>query len=390
MKGLTGLLFCFFSLSVVYGQGIQFFEGTWKEALEEAQKGDKVVFVDAYATWCGPCKRMAKNEFTKAEVGEFYNSNFVNLKLDMEKTDGMSFGSKYPVSAFPTLFFLDPEGNMIKKVTGGQSGEKLIELGKMAIKGYDKSDEYAKLYEEGKRDYDLMVNYVTELNKVGKPSLKISNEYLKSNPDISDKQKASFLLGAVTESDSKLFDALVELKSQAISASSKEKYREVIESAALATVKKAVEFDYEDLVQEAITQYEKSEAGDKKAFEQTAYLEFYKLNGDYVSWESTSKKLLKKQGKKNSELYKEHLAIIGQNFLHRKESVSYASEIYKELIKKDDSLDNYSAYIHFLSKNKMMDDALEMTNEAIKKGKSRKEDITHMERMLDYLNTTQG
>ncbi len=387
---LSGLLVVLFCSSLVYGQGIQFFDGTWKEALAEAQKGDKIVFVDAYATWCGPCKRMAKKEFTKADVGDFYNSNFINVKLDMEKSDGMSFGASYPVQAFPTLFYLDPEGEMLKKVTGGQTGDKLIELAKLAIKSYDKTDKFAELYEQGKRDYDLMVNYVKELNKVGKPSLKISNDYIKSNPDISDVEKAAFLMEAVTESDSKLFNQLASLRDEAIEASSEEEYKMVVEEAVFATIKKAVEYDYEDLVQEAITQYNKADIGDNKMLEQKAYMEYYKLNGDYSSWETTSKKLLKKQGKKNPDLYKEHLRIIGQYYRHNAESMDYADEIYQQLIKKEDSTDNYLGYIQFLSKNKRMDDALKITNDAIKKAKSRKEDITNLERMLDYLKTSQG
>jgi len=117
---LVGILLISFLSFQSYGQGIEFFDGTWKEALAQAEKEDKIVFVDAYAQWCGPCKRMAKNEFTKTEVGDFFNKNFINLKLDMEIADGMSFGAKYPVSAFPTLFFLTPDGEIVKKITGGQ------------------------------------------------------------------------------------------------------------------------------------------------------------------------------------------------------------------------------------------------------------------------------
>lgn len=85
-------------------EGIQFFHGTWAEALEKAKIEDKLLFVDAYAQWCGPCKVMAKNVFTQKKVGDFFNENFINLKMDMETTDGASFGHKYPVSAYPTLF----------------------------------------------------------------------------------------------------------------------------------------------------------------------------------------------------------------------------------------------------------------------------------------------
>ena len=137
MSKITGFIAFLLFSTMVSGQGIEFFHGTWKEALAEAQKEDKIVFVDSYAKWCGPCKKMAANVFTQDEVGQFFNDNFVNLKLDMEEADGLTFGSQYPVSAYPTLFFLDSQGNILKKVTGGQQAEGLINHGKVAIKSYD-------------------------------------------------------------------------------------------------------------------------------------------------------------------------------------------------------------------------------------------------------------
>ena len=100
---LLGIAFLL-GLSFSWGQdGIEFFKGTWQEALEEAQKQDKIIFVDAYAVWCGPCKRMSKEVFPHAEVGAFYNKHFINLKLDMERGEGLKFRQQYPVSAFPLI-----------------------------------------------------------------------------------------------------------------------------------------------------------------------------------------------------------------------------------------------------------------------------------------------
>lgn len=58
---------------------------------------------------------MAKNVFTQESVGSFYNQNFINIKLDMEKEDGVSFGHKYSVKAYPTLHFLDGDGKVVKR-----------------------------------------------------------------------------------------------------------------------------------------------------------------------------------------------------------------------------------------------------------------------------------
>ena len=119
MNKLLTLLIVLISFSTSHTQGIEFIEATWKEALEIANKEDKILFVDAFTTWCGPCKRMSKYVFTDEAVGSFFNKNFINLKLDMEKPDGVSFGHEYPVSAYPTLYFINGDGKVVKKQVGG-------------------------------------------------------------------------------------------------------------------------------------------------------------------------------------------------------------------------------------------------------------------------------
>jgi len=240
---------------------------------------------------------------------------------------------------------------------------------------------------EGKRDYALMVNYVRELNKVAKPSLKISNEYIKSNPDISDEEKALFLMEAVTESDSKLYDQLIALKDVAIKASSKEAFEAKINEVSMVTVSKAVEYDYRDLVDEAILQYAKANVGNQKKFEFEANLEYCKLAGDYNEWKECSQKYLKKFGKKDIDLYKATLTAIDKNFKHVKESSDYAINLFEDLIKKEDTSENYMAFIKKLTNIKKTDKAIKVTKEAIKKAQKREEDVTEFERALDYLNS---
>ena len=73
MKNLLyTVLLSFIVLPAVQAQGIEFFHGTWAEALEKAKTEEKIIFVDAFASWCGPCKRMASQTFPDPEAGNYF------------------------------------------------------------------------------------------------------------------------------------------------------------------------------------------------------------------------------------------------------------------------------------------------------------------------------
>ncbi len=110
--------------------GITFFEGTWAEALKKAEEEDKLVFMDAYAVWCGPCKLLKRNVFSDPNVGAYFNENFINVAMDMERGEGRELARKYGVTAYPTLFFLDPEGAVKKKAVGYRHSEQLLTMAK--------------------------------------------------------------------------------------------------------------------------------------------------------------------------------------------------------------------------------------------------------------------
>ena len=114
--------------------GIQFFHGTWTEALAKAKKENKLIFLDAYASWCGPCKAMAKNTFTNEEVGAFFNKNFINMKMDMEKsTEGPRLSKKFGLRAYPSLYFVNGNEEIKHNGLGYMKPTQLIELGKVAL-----------------------------------------------------------------------------------------------------------------------------------------------------------------------------------------------------------------------------------------------------------------
>ncbi|MDI1356308.1 MAG: thioredoxin family protein [bacterium] len=113
--------------------GIQFFKGSWEEALAKAKKEDKLIFLDAYASWCGPCKAMKRKTFTDAKVGEHFNKYYVCVAIDMEEGEGPSLARKYAVDSYPSLMFLQPDGKFIGKAVGYHSPEELLNILKQFV-----------------------------------------------------------------------------------------------------------------------------------------------------------------------------------------------------------------------------------------------------------------
>ncbi len=116
------------------GSGIDFKKMTLEEAKELAKKKNQLVFVDAYTSWCGPCKQMAATTFKDAEVGELFNEKFINIKIEMEKDpEGPAVAMKYRVRAYPTLLFIDGDGNLVKSIVGFQTKDRLLALAQTVI-----------------------------------------------------------------------------------------------------------------------------------------------------------------------------------------------------------------------------------------------------------------
>ncbi|MFA5849550.1 MAG: thioredoxin family protein [Bacteroidales bacterium] len=121
-----------------HNKGVIWEESTLTDALKKAKAnsngvGPELVFLDCYTSWCTPCKMMAKEVFPQEVAGNFFNANFVNIKIDMEKGEGPKLGKQYGVRAYPTFLILDSEGNEINRLVGSSKQESFIEKVKNAM-----------------------------------------------------------------------------------------------------------------------------------------------------------------------------------------------------------------------------------------------------------------
>ncbi|TAE48907.1 MAG: thioredoxin [Bacteroidetes bacterium] len=164
-------------------QGITFAKGSWSQVLAEAQKERKLIFVDAYAEWCGPCKAMARNTFPIPTVGAFFNEHFVSYQFDMEKGEGPEFARKYGITAYPTLLFINYKGEVVHKAMGYMAGDQLIQE---ARKSLDPSKNAANLELEvasGEAEPGDVLRHAMNLRKEGKEYTSVIAQYFSTQAD---------------------------------------------------------------------------------------------------------------------------------------------------------------------------------------------------------------
>lgn len=196
MKRITFLMCLCFCSVMIFGQGIEFFHGSYADALEKAKKENKRIFVDVYTSWCGPCKQMAKDVFTQPEVGKYYNSNFVCLKLDAEKEKDHPFFEKYQAGGYPSFFWLDATGSLIEMNVGYLQPQVLIQKGQ-TVKDSKSAEVWSALrkrWEGGERSREVFDGYVNGYLAKAEPA-KVREcclDYLKSLDEVQLKSEHTY------------------------------------------------------------------------------------------------------------------------------------------------------------------------------------------------------
>ena len=164
-------------------QGIKFSgDSLLSTALERSAKEGKLIFIDCYTSWCGPCKYLAKNIFPQQEVGDFYNSHFINLSFDMEKGEGIKIAAKYGIHAFPTLLFLNANGETVHVGIGALDPNSLIELGKTALDDTKNLLSILKKIKAGDKSVQTLALYLKN-NNYATDKDALLNDYFKSATD---------------------------------------------------------------------------------------------------------------------------------------------------------------------------------------------------------------
>ncbi len=211
MREMKSILILFLALtpmalSTVSAQGIDFQSDTmrWQAVLDKAKAENKLVFVDAYTSWCGPCKRMAKDVFPQKAVGDVYNAAFVNVKMDMENGEGPAVAMRYGVRAYPTYMFINPSGDLVHRGLGAMPLDKFIAVGKAAMNPETQFFALKKRYTDGDKSAEFLKKFTFSCSDAQEDALadEVANAYLRTQKDLSSDDNTVFIFRFAKKIDS--------------------------------------------------------------------------------------------------------------------------------------------------------------------------------------------
>ena len=218
---LTCLAISLLASTQTFSQGIIFLQDDWQNVLIQAKAQKKLIFVDIYTAWCGPCKEMDKKTFTDISVGDKFNATFINYKVDAEKGFGVTLAKRYNVTSYPTCLFVDPSENLIYKQEGLLRVADLLKEADMVMNNQVKAKPlYAldKLYEDGNRDTEFLTEYIAIRSLYDRiDNRDLVEEYVKSLTKIqySADKTLRIIVNNGFKIDGKAFDVLLKFREKA-------------------------------------------------------------------------------------------------------------------------------------------------------------------------------
>ncbi len=232
------ILSTLFIAALAWAQGIKFEDGNFASILAKAKKENKLIFVDAYASWCGPCKLMVKNIFPLKTVGDYYNSHFINAKIDMEKGEGIELAKKYNVKAFPTYLFIDGNGEAIHRTLGYVEEKDFIQFAMDANDPNKRLTSLKQQFEKGEKDPAFLKN-LAELTIYNDAEFaeKVLNRYFQVKPTM-DADDAQLLISGIQTTESPLYKIFQDKKADIVKLFPDDRYERFNQNFQMSTITK--------------------------------------------------------------------------------------------------------------------------------------------------------
>ncbi|HCR74879.1 MAG TPA: disulfide isomerase [Chryseobacterium sp.] len=229
MKKIISGLLLFSAITAFAQEAIKFEELPFKDLIAKAKKEKKIVFLDAYASWCGPCKMMERNVFTQKSVGDYFNANFVNARFDMEKGEGRDIAAKYGVRSYPTYLFLNGDGELVSQNFGYMEESMFLTMAQDVNSPNNKKGSLKERFAKGEKDPDFLIN-IMKLNSSSDFSFakQASERYFENKKATEEfsKDDVGLLLFFLKSTEDKNYKVFADRKAEIIKFLPEETYKE--------------------------------------------------------------------------------------------------------------------------------------------------------------------
>ncbi|RNA63788.1 thioredoxin family protein [Chryseobacterium nematophagum] len=371
----------------IFAQGIQFDEGKFASILAKAKKENKLIFIDAYASWCGPCKLMVKNIFPLQNVGDYYNSHFINTKIDMEKGEGLGLAKKYNVKAFPTYLFINGDGEEIHRTLGYVEENDFIQFAKDAEDPNKRLASLKQKFENGEKDPEFLKNLASlTVYNDAEFSGKVLDRYFQEKPTM-DQEDVQILLMGLQSTDSPLYKIFQTKKEDIVKIISADRYEFFDKNTILNTIiKKSYNADtktWNDNYFMSETQKFLSREEADKILKRAKITKALK-NKDITTYEKLSLELYKDY----STIGAEELNSMAWNFFENvdtKSSLEKAIAWAQESVKKNENYANTDTLANLYNKTGDKINAKRWAEKSIELAKKTGEDFSDTENLLKTL-----
>ncbi|HCA05798.1 thioredoxin family protein [Chryseobacterium sp.] len=376
-----------FIAAVAFAQGIKFEDNNFAAILAKAKKENKLVFVDAYASWCGPCKLMVKNIFPLQAVGDFYNSHFVNAKIDMEKGEGIGLAKKYNVKAFPTYLFINGDGEEVHRTLGYVEEKDFIQFAKDAEDPNKRLTALKQKFENGEKDPEFLKNLAgLTIYNDSELAGRVLDRYFQQKTTL-DQEDVQMLLSGVQSTESPLYKIFQNKKAEIIKIFPEDKYAKFDKNIKLNTaVKKSYNADtktWNDSYFLTETQKFMTKEESEKFLKKVKASRALK-DKDIPTYEKLTIELYKDYSAASSE----ELNSLAWNFFENvssKASLEKAVAWAQESVKKDENYANTDTLANLYNKIGDKKNAKMWAEKSVQLAKSTGQDSTDTEKLLKSL-----
>lgn len=375
--------------SKLYAQdnGIKFFEGSLAELKAEAKKQNKPVFIDCFTTWCGPCKMLSTKIFTDPKVAEFYNKNFVNYELDMEKGEGRDFAKEYKITGYPTLIYLNNDWQILYRNMGASDAGYFLSEGKRASDPETNAVGLMVKYKNGQKDTAFLRQFALTYSSIDpKLTETVLKSYWKAVPEdqVIEPQNWMILCRAESDIHSKGFQYLLKHKSQFLDRYDTGMVKAVIAERGLNAMDAATETKDEILYADGrklVADSKVAWAVDNLPYRDMAY---YSKMDMWKQFVETANKEIEKEGK-TAQSYNNIAWMIFQA-TDQKKPMQQARAYAEASLRAGKDYYNLDTYANILYKQGEKDEAIKAAQEAIKLADSAHQDSTPTKELLDKIN----